>query len=164
MNSNISLRFVDFYSLGGRIGRIYFFLGLALIIILISTLHYLFFPFVMETKNINYIFGFKVSLQFLNLTLLTPFFVKRFHDLNSSGFWVLFFWVILPFSLEAADLVRTYIGIHINPFNKMVIFIELIGILMFLVLLLKRGNPEGNQWGNPNKKIQPDAAKAAPLI
>ena len=53
-------------------------------------------------------------------------------------------------------------GIEINPFNEFILFLGFIGLLMLLVLALKRGNPEENQWGNPNKQRNTDSGAIAP--
>jgi uncharacterized membrane protein YhaH (DUF805 family) len=159
MFQNISLQCRDFYTLKGRIGRLDFILGLLIVGTLVSVIYYLLKTHAMETQNINFYFRAKAVAQLLALLSTTPFYVKRFHDLNSSGYWSIFFWLVLPFSFEGAYLSQTYFNILINPFNEFFLFLELIGFLIILVLLFKSGNPEANKWGSPNKRMQSDAAE-----
>jgi len=102
---------------------------------------------VLALGNDIYFFGYKTLLQLMALSLATPFYIKRFHDLNSQGYWVLIYWVCLPFIFEVAYFLELVFGIEINPFNEFILFLGFIGLLMLLVLALKRGNPEENQWG-----------------
>jgi uncharacterized membrane protein YhaH (DUF805 family) len=159
MSSYINLNVRDFYTFQGRIGRIDFIIGVVLTSSVPAILYYASRGHVLALGNGTFYFGFKTFLHLLGLSLVTPFYVKRFHDLNSSGYWVLLYWVCLPFTFEAAHLIDLIFGIQINPFNEIVLFIGVIGLLMLAVLALKRGNPEENPWGNPNKRMQSDAAK-----
>ena len=159
MLSHINLRVSDFYSLQGRIGRIDFILGLLLANSVPAILYYISRDQVLALGNDTLYFGFKSFLQLLGFSLATPFYVKRFHDLNSPGYWVLIYWACLPFSFEVAHLIDLIFGIEINPFNEIILYIIVIGLLMLAVLALKRGNPEKNPWGNPNNRMQSNAAE-----
>lgn len=159
MPTFIALKLSDFYSFRGRIGRIDFILGIFLTGSVPAMLYYLFRNPILALGNDIYFFGFKALLQLMVLSLATPFHIKRFHDLNSSGYWVLIYWICLPFAFEVAYFLELMIGVQINPFNEFILFLGFIGLLMLLVLTLKKGNPEENQWGNPNKRMQAVPAK-----
>ena len=107
-----------------------------------AILYYISRDQVLALGNDTLYFGFKSFLQLLGFSLATPFYVKRFHDLNSPGYWVLIYWACLPFSFEVVHLIDLIFGIEINPFNEIILFIIVIGLLMLAVLALKRGNPE----------------------
>ena len=159
MMQHISIKFSDFYSLRGRIGRVGFFIGLLLTSSSLAAIHFLSRTHLLELNDITIYIGFNSLLQLLGLFLATPFYVKRFHDLNSSGYWVIFYWAAFPFSFNVSYSIELLTGYQINPFNEFMLFIGILGLLMLLVLLFKSGNPEENRWGNPNKRMQSDAAE-----
>ena len=118
----ITLKISDFYTLYGRIGRIDFLLGLIITGSIPAILYFLFRSYLISGGSEIY-FGFKSILQFLALTSATPFYVKRLHDLNSSGIWVLIYWACLPFTFEVAYFLELIFGFQINPFNEFMLFV-----------------------------------------
>jgi uncharacterized membrane protein YhaH (DUF805 family) len=154
---HISIKFSDFYSLRGRIGRVVFFIGLLVTSSSIAAIHFLSRTYLLGLNNLITYLGFNTILQLLGLSLATPFYVKRFHDLNSSGYWVIFYWAVFPFSFHVSYSIELLTGYLISPFNEFIFFIVILGLLMLLVQLFKSGNPEENQWGN--QRMQSDAAE-----
>jgi len=144
---HINLQLRDFYTVSGRIGRLDLLLGLVCVAVVIFTVHFLFFPMVRGSESLDAILGFIGGLQFAALGLTTPLYAKRFHDLNSSAWWVLLFWVVFPFSFEISGLVNNHFGFVLNPFSSPIMLVEGAGLLVSLVLLFKKGNPEENMWG-----------------
>ena len=161
MPSYIALKLSDFYTIRGRLSRVDFILGLIVSGTVPVILHFLFATVVLALGNEVFYFSYKSFLHVLALTLATPFYVKRFHDLNTPGYWVSIYWICLPFTIEVALLLETLFSIHINPFNEAVMLIGIIGILISLLLIFKKGNPNENEWGKPNKRMQPDQQNAA---
>ena len=119
-------------------------------------------PFAHKTDDVIIIMSTIVALQFLVLVALTPILIKRFHDLNSSGYWILLFWIGFSISLEPAILIKELYGIFINPFSMFSLFIHLIILLALAVLVFKKGNPDHNAWGSPNNKFNMDFGADAP--
>jgi len=153
----LSLKINDFVSLKGRIGRLEFFVGFFLISFAAYLLNYLASKLLYIQEYRSGYFAVKVLIQFFVIVWQTPFIVKRLHDLNSSGLWVLPYWALLPFTIEFTYLLNNYLGIKINPFSKPVLWLSVFVLLMFLVLIVKKGNPDKNQWGYPNNQINQDA-------
>ncbi|MGR8935371.1 MAG: DUF805 domain-containing protein [Gammaproteobacteria bacterium] len=158
---NINLKISDFYSFKGRLSRLDFLLGILAVSLVVLSLHYSLMPLVRRSGELNTLLIFLVSLQFLSSLSATPFYVKRLHDLNSSGAWAFAFWVIFPFSFEVSGLVQRQTGLLINPLNEVAVWGEVLTFLGFLVLLFKKGNPEKNKWGSPNQTLSSDALTRA---
>ncbi len=162
MPSHIALKLSDFYTIRGRLSRVDFILGIAVSGTIPVILHFVFANIVLKLGNEVFYFVFKSFLHILTLTLATPFYVKRFHDLNTPGYWVLIYWVCLPFTIEFALLLEILSGIRIDPFNEVIVLIGFIGLLVLLLLIFKKGNPDENEWGKPNMRMQPDRQPATP--
>jgi len=150
MTKYVSLELKDFYTVQGRIGRIDFIIGILIITLILIALYKLSLAAVFELKNFELILLFKGVFQVLGVALITPLLIKRFHDLNTAWYWVLMFWLVLPFSLELSALLNKILGfMFFNPFSAPVILLELAGAFALLVLVFKQGNPEVNEWGAP---------------
>lgn len=144
-----SITLSDFYRFRGRLGRLDFFVGILLAVAVIAALHFLLSPLILNTGSVHNYLVFRLILRLIEFGLATPLLVKRFHDLNSSGYWVLIFWVPFPFTIETAYLVDLMLGIKLDLFNEFIIFMHILGLLALILLLVKQGNPDANDWGSP---------------
>ena len=153
MIKSINLTVSDFYSLKGRLGRLDFFWGLVTITVVIVIAHYTVLQVFSSSVDFDMLLMFLVLMQFFSLSAATPFYVKRLHDLNSSGWWASAFWLVFPFSPEMAALIKRTLEIHINPFFEPAMWLALITLVGSIVLLFKKGNPEDNQWGSPRNSV-----------
>jgi uncharacterized membrane protein YhaH (DUF805 family) len=140
----------DFYTLSGRIGRLPFLLGVVLIIILSVTLHYASFYVASYFGSSKLAMVLIVVMQFVTLLLATPLIVKRLHDLNTSGWFALVFWVPFPFSIEMAALFDSqWLFSLLFELYQYLLWLSFAIAMGFIFLLIVPGNPNINQWGGP---------------
>ena len=131
MNKNMRLSIADFYTFSGRIGRLKFISGIS-IILMLSTIYYfagLYFKLFSLASEKGHILIALPTLFFIIAVI--PLFIRRLHDLNTHGGWVATFIVCLAF-LNTNIWAAIYAGLGL------------------MILLLKKGNPDENEWGVPN--------------
>ncbi len=125
------LTIADFYTFSGRIGRLKFISGIAVILMLSITFYCM--GKYLELFNLATDSGLiLMALPTLFFIIaVIPFIVRRLHDLNTHGGWVSTFIVCLTF-LNTNIWAAVYVGLGL------------------VILFAKSGNPEENEWGVPN--------------
>lgn len=135
-----SIETVRFFSFNGRIGRLRYFaypIGVLLLILPVLFLGVAFFAVHLSiigliTICIGYIFY---------LFMLVLFMIRRLHDMDYSGWWVLVYLVLLPFSISQ--------GLHLlsGALKLVYLFLMLVNVGFFLILLFKGGTKSDNRYG-----------------
>lgn len=147
MPSLISLSRRDFYQLNGRMGRLDFFIAIVAIQVLVLFLYYGSLALLsqpLEVYSFHLIRWFSI---FLDTALLYPLLVKRFHDLDTPGYWALFFFTIPLGSWDLAIIIEHHFETSFDPVNPSFFMSLLIAAMMLLALLFRKGNPLENRWG-----------------
>ena len=124
----------DFFSIKGRISRIDY-LKIYLSIFFFEVINVLYcFP----KENIRYMITILV-VSYLLLVLTIPITIRRLHDTNRSGKYI-----ILDF---------LSLGVRLAPLfgyvNIMLFFIGTVTEIAFLILIFKKGTLENNKYGAP---------------
>ena len=127
----MKLTLLDFYTLHGRIGRLKFISGVTVVLVFVVLLSLagIYFGLIDLDSDVGRIFALLLTLFFI--VAVSPFFVKRLHDPNSHGGWAATLFVCLVFFRSN-------------------IWAAIFVCVGFLILLLKRGNPDKNEWGQPD--------------
>ena len=136
----------------GRIGRKSFWLWIAIsysAAIVIGTINAAIFGIGAETNPLSSLFGFATVYPSLCVN------VKRLHDTNRSGWWLLAPWSVLivtiiaiaPFFPKGDDHISTA-----GAFAILAAAVVLIGAFVTLVAWLGflKGQPAANKYGEPN--------------
>lgn len=143
------------FSLHGRMNRMRFFLLSLFYSSAIIIVYYLLSIILLEDIGIESYFKLKLLLGIVYLVVFTPIIVQQFHDINLSGYWVLWFWIAYPFSLRNIIVSSELwgLGIDVNSFWFLILILGVIEIILLFILFLKSGVKNDNRWGSLDKPV-----------
>tara|TARA_R110000868_G_scaffold18267_1_gene80747 strand:+ start:328 stop:789 length:462 start_codon:yes stop_codon:yes gene_type:complete len=76
-------------------------------------------------------------LIFFTIPLITVF-VRRFHDLNFSGWWYLFFTTLISLGFST-------VGKNVDK----LFYVSIAFLIIFIILMFRKGTPGSNKYGEP---------------
>lgn len=125
-------------------------LGLGCMLFLIRN-NYLF------VEGDNSYFRYILICNFITILVFTPFVIRRLLDIGLSKYLFIFFWLGVLADVPGILFLKTEFNIEINPFNPIILLIEITVFILLLILLFKRGN----QY-SPNKELNLDSGADVP--
>lgn len=151
MAFTFSLSLESFYQLKGRIGRLNFLIGLLVIQVPVLLFFYGSLAMVPQPIESYHFHLIRWFATFIDTAMLYPLVVKRFHDLNTPGYWALFFFTLPLGSWDLAIIIEHHFETTFDPVNPSFFMSLLIAAMMLLALLFRKGNPAENRWGPPRQ-------------
>ena len=144
----MSVSISSLFSFSGRLNRTGFLHSLLVLIVAVVGLN-LVLDYLLESQQLLSV-GYLVAQRLLEIIYLaawTPFIVRRLHDINLSGKWVIACWLSALLDQRLLLLIEVISGIHIvAPVNLLMMFDLVVPAFTFF-LLLKPGEPGINRWG-----------------
>lgn len=129
------------FSFRGALGRLGFFYAWLAIALFAVFVHLAFVVNIIPSGSdgTSYLLV-KSCLGFLYLALLTPFIVRRLHDLGASGWFGVVFWVSGVFGVRNVMLMDALWGIKINIFSASAVVMDIMLGLLIIILFVIPGS------------------------
>ena len=130
-----------FFSAEGRLDRLSFFL-LAVLVGVVFTFVEIVFGLILPTTAASIVF---VVLYVVNIIIGIFLTIKRFHDFDKSGYFLLAYSVITTIIIIAISLILFLV---LNNETLGIIFVGIAALVVALYIYLKPGTAGVNKYGN----------------
>ena len=136
----------------GRLDRIRFFHVSVFVLCLFIIVSFLNRHYIHNTDgSLTAYLYIKILQSMALLALWTPSMIKRLHDMDVRGNWVILSWAALLLDPRNLILIDIHAATLVNDL-KPALFIFYASVMIFhVILFLAPGNPGINNWGPENK-------------